>query len=113
MPTETILLRTHRRAWALDQQELAALIGIASASHISRVECLKATPGLKFVLASEIVFGAHPKKLFPALFNDLEEEVVRNLFNFGERLKQDTSMAAARKRQLVDEALQRAARIAE
>jgi len=113
MPTETILLRTHRRAWALDQQELASLIGIASASHISRVERSKVVPGLKFVLAAEIVFGVHAKKLFPALFNALEEEVVRNLYTFGERLKEDTSLAATRKHQLVDEALQRAVRSAE
>lgn len=108
MPTESIILRTHRRKWALTQSELASLLGISSKHHLSRVERSLCGPGLKLVLASEIVFGRHAKELFPKIFDEIEEEVVRNLFQFGERLKSNSSQSAARKRQLVDEALGRA-----
>lgn len=108
MPTASIVLRTHRRKWALSQRELASLIGISSIHHVSRVERSRSAPGIKFVLASEIIFGVHARHLFPKFFDDLEDETVRNLFNFGERLKDDSSPSAARKRQLVDEALSRA-----
>lgn len=108
MPTESIVLRIHRRRWALTQRELATLLGIASVHHVSRVERSRSAPGVRFVLASEIVFGIHARELFPKFFDEVEEEVVRNLFHFGERLKNSSSQSAARKRQLVDEALSRA-----
>ena len=108
MPKESFVLRTHRRKWALTQRDLASLIGISSVHHVSRVERSKSAPGLKFVLASEIVLGVHARHLFPKFFDQIEEEVVRNLFHFGERLKDDNSRSAARKHQLDDEALGRA-----
>ena len=113
MPTECIVLRTHRKKWALTQRELADLIGIASQQHVSHVERSMIVPGIKVVLALEIVFGVCAKQLFPKLFDEIEDEVVRNLYQFGERLKSNVSKAAARKRQLVAEALSRATLSAE
>jgi hypothetical protein len=54
------------------------------------------------------VLGVQARQLFPKVFDEVEDEVVRNLFHFGQRLKGDKSRLAARKCQLVEEALERA-----
>ncbi len=44
------------------------------------------------------------------MFSDLEDEVVRKLYHFSERLNPEASLKAAKKRHCVDFALNRAAK---
>lgn len=98
---------TFRRHWALTQSDLAFLLGL-SPDQISRLESEECAPTAHLLLGAEIIFGGSLQDLFPALYDQIEETVVQNLYRLGEKLEGDTAPEALRQRQLVDEALARA-----
>jgi transcriptional regulator with XRE-family HTH domain len=57
-------LRTHRRRTGLSQKEVAALLGVASGSKVSRLENFARTPSVRTVFAYEIVFNSLASELF-------------------------------------------------
>ncbi len=101
-------LRTHRRKWALTQQELARLLGIKGAQHISRLEKGARRPSIAVLFSIEIIFGVRPQELFPKFFDDIEERTVRELYLLHEALEGDPKPHSRRKQQLAAEALARA-----
>ena len=102
-------LRTQRKQWALTQSELARLLGLKSAQHVSRLERGRRQPSVSVLLAVEIIFGEHPRDLFPKLFDAIEERTVRFLYGMQQRLAGEDKRASERRRQFAAEALRRAA----
>ena len=101
-------LRTHRRVWGLTQPELASLLGLRSASHISRIEHGKYAPKVEVALACQVIFGIPPSAMFPHAYALVEEKVMRNIYRLHLALNNTTSLSGLRKRELFSLALKRA-----
>lgn len=92
----------------MTQEEVAVLLGYEGRSSVSRVERGKQIPTLGNVLALEVLFGVAPKELFPALFQEAEETLLRRALPLYEATLKSSTSAAARKRRALDEAMERA-----
>jgi transcriptional regulator with XRE-family HTH domain len=101
-------LRTHRRVWGLTVKELAALIGLKSASHMSRIEHSKRSPKVEVALACQVIFGIPPSAMFPHVYTRVEDRVMWNICQLHSALEKTTSLSGLRKRELCEAALQRA-----
>jgi transcriptional regulator with XRE-family HTH domain len=84
-------LRTARLAACLSQAELGALLG-ASATIISNIECDRSEPTAAFVLGAVLLFGKPSERLFPYLFNSVQEALGQSAAVLDQRLegKSDT-----------------------
>ena len=101
-------LRKHRRLWGLTSKRLALLIGLKSASHLSRIEHGKRPPKIEVALACQVIFGVPPAEMFPHVYARVEDRVMRNIGQFHSALEQSTSPSGIRKRELCELALKRA-----
>ena len=101
-------LRRHRRAWGLTQQEIASLVGLRSAAHVSRIEHGKRPPSLEAALACQVIFGIPPDAMFPQAYYLLEERTMRNIYKEHQRLEHTIKPSGIRKRELYALALARA-----
>ena len=101
-------LRTRRRVWGLTVKELASLIGLRSGSHMSRIEHGKRNPTVEVALACQVIFGIPPSAMFPDVYTLVEEEVVRNIYNYHLALGNTNTLSGLRKRELCDLVLKRA-----
>ena len=102
-------VRTHRRRWALTQTEAAAILGFESRSTVSRIELGKHVPNLEVALALEVLFGVAPREMFPQIFDEVEEQVMRQSLVLYEATLQSSKPRERRKRELLELALKRAA----
>jgi DNA-binding XRE family transcriptional regulator len=102
------LLRSHRKEWCLTQEELARLLLLESATEVSRIEAAKRNPGVEVALASEVLFGAPARNIYPQLYKTVEEEVMREACGLRDDLALDASLKGVRKRALLSLALKRA-----
>ena len=100
-------LRTHRRVWGLSVRELAALIGIKSSSHMSRIEHGKRHPKIEVALACQVIFGVPPSEMFPHVFTVVEDRVMWNIYQLHSAKEKSTSLEDLRKRELCELALGR------
>lgn len=101
-------LSFHRKRWALSQRELAGLLGHASRSAVSRLELGGGRPSLRFALACQTIFGLGVAELFPDLFEQHQDDVMRRAAALDERLRGKTDQNAARKRELLGDMVERA-----
>ena len=101
-------VRTHRKVWGLTQQELATLVGLRSASHISKIEHGKLPPSFGVALACQVIFGLPPSAMFPHVYSLREEEVMRNIYQLHLALNNPTSLSGLRKGELCNLILSRA-----
>jgi transcriptional regulator with XRE-family HTH domain len=102
-------LRVRRRQSALTQKELAFLLGYGSEGVVSRFERHERRITLAIAFACELILGAGPRDLFPVLLEQVEDGVVRRMYELYERLKDaKPSRKTAAKLQLLHEALARA-----
>jgi len=101
-------LRTHRRVWGLTVKELAALIGLKSASNMSRIEHSKRAPRVEVALACQVIFGIPPSAMFPHVYTLVEDKVMWNIYQLHSALEKTTSLSGLRKRELCELALKRA-----
>ena len=101
-------LRTHRRIWGLTRLELAQLVGLESAGHISRIEHGKRTPTIEVAFAAQVIFGVAVSALFPDLHTRVEEQVMRNVYRLHLALSHTTNLSGLRKRELCAQILARA-----
>jgi len=106
-------LHTHRRQWGLTQEELAFLLGSKSASVISRLERREHDPSLKAAFACQVIFGVAPDELFPKLYVEVEDAVMRRAHELHERLQGTPSKTTRAKLELLEDALRRASERAE
>ena len=100
-PPITCYLRTHRRRWELTQRELAFLLGINSPSQISRYEHVLCQPTARILIACEVIFSEHPSALFPALYSEIEEEVMRRALSLFEEIERPDGRYPSAKRDLL------------
>ena len=103
-----IYLHTHRRRWGLTQKELSYLLGSKSGTRVSRLERQERQPSLAAAFACQVIFGIRPHELFPRLFAEAEEEVMRRAYDLHERLQGDPSKTTRMKLELLEDALARA-----
>jgi len=101
-------VRTQRRRWALTQKEVAALLGFENRASVSRIEQGKHVPTLETALALEVLFGVAPREMFPAIFGEIEEQVMRQSLVLYEATLQSSKPRERRKRELLELALKRA-----
>ena len=101
-------LSLHRKKWALSQRELAGLLGHASRSVVSRLELGGGRPSLRFALACQAVFGLGVADLFPDLFDQHQDAVMRRAAAFDAQLRGRTDPASVRKRELLAAMVERA-----
>jgi transcriptional regulator with XRE-family HTH domain len=80
-------LHTHRLRSALSEQELANLLGLKSASTISRFETGLRSPTIAAALACQVLFDVAPAELFPKLYADVEETVMRKTHVLYQKLR--------------------------
>jgi transcriptional regulator with XRE-family HTH domain len=102
-----VYVRPLRRRWRITQRELAFLIGLQSGGVISRIEGEKRSPSLAGLLACEILFGASPRELFPGLFNELEDTVLRRATDLFEELQGNPSKETRAKLDFLESVLAR------
>jgi transcriptional regulator with XRE-family HTH domain len=102
-------LRVRRRQWQLSQKELAFLFGYKTDSIVSRYERQGRRLTLGVAFACDLIFGASPKELFPKVYEQVEDGVVRRMFELHNQLK-NTKPSKKRdmKLLLLKEALSRA-----
>jgi hypothetical protein len=104
----TSYLHVRRRQWQLSQKELAFLFGYRTDSIVSRYECRERRVTLAIGFACSLIFGVEAKDLFPTLFEEVEDGVVRRLYELYNRLKAGKpSQKTNAKLQLLKQALSR------
>ena len=102
-------LRLHRRRWGLTQAELAFLFGYQSDAIVSRFERRERRVTLAIAFACQLIFGVEPKDIYPALLEQVEDGVVRRMYELYSQLKtQKPSQRTAVKLRLLQDALARA-----
>ena len=100
-------LRRERRSWALRQKDLAALLGVKSTTHVSRLERSKSLPSIRTAIALEVILGLPPERFLPGLYDLVEEDVMARAAKMHERLADRVDIRAVRRRKLCEEMLAR------
>jgi DNA-binding XRE family transcriptional regulator len=101
-------LGAQRKRWKLSKAELAQLLGYRYRSAVHHAEKDVRPATIKFALGCEIVFGKAARDLFPALFADIEDAVMRRAAKFDEKLRGSRTKSAATKRELLRSMVERA-----
>lgn len=99
----------HRRRCALSQRELAHLLLGISKSALARYEAGTCLPPFKVVVALEVVFGQSAKSLYPRLYAEIEDGVMRQAATFSIVLQNAPGIRAEIKRELLADISRRAA----
>lgn len=99
-----------RKQNGLTQEELSELLGFRSSTTVHRVETGERQPTLRFALSCEVLFGNTPAKVFPGLYADIEEEVIRNGAWLDERIRGRTDRRASLQRDMLRRMMERAGR---
>jgi len=95
-----------RKRWALNQHELAHLVGV-SISMVSRYERGALPPAARTVLAMEVVFGRSGRHLFPHEYAEIHDQVMRRAAKLERQLEGREDAVSLRKRQLFREMTKR------
>lgn len=103
-------IRPYRRRWGLTQKELTYLLGSKSGTRVSRLERQERQPSLATAFACQAIFGIAPIEMFPGLFAEVEEGVMRRAYDLHERLQGDPSKATRTKLDLLEDLRKRAQR---
>lgn len=100
-------VRAHRRRWGLSQAELAALLGLASSTTVSRIERSVRTPTTTVLVACCILFGLPAPELFTSLHDEIEEVVGTAAKTLCDALEDKADKLSVRKRLFLEEVLSR------
>ncbi len=90
-------LKTARLSACLTQAELGALLGV-SVDVVGNVERDRTIPSLAFVLGCTLLFGKSSEKLFPYLYNTVQEELGHRAAILDRELRGQKDRASGRKR---------------
>ncbi len=93
-------LRTYRRGAGLSLGELAALLGVHT-STLERYEAGVRRMPADVVRAAEIVFGMNAARIFPALYNTVEEELPIRALTLHDHLQGRTDEGSLKKLALI------------
>jgi DNA-binding XRE family transcriptional regulator len=102
-------LRSHRRRWGLSQREVVYLIGLKSPSLVSRIELESYRPKLPVAFACHVIFGVPVNELFPGVYSEVEDAVMRRAYKLYNRLQGNPSATTRTKLDLLEQVLKRAA----
>ncbi len=69
-------LRTYRKRFGLNQDELSTLLGCQSGVSVCQYERSVAQPSLEAALACEVMFDASVEELFPDIYKKVSKGVV-------------------------------------
>lgn len=106
--TSLTYLRRERKRWALTQQELATLFGYRCPDHVSRVERGLREPARDLLIACHALFGLAAQRMFPDLYAEIEETMVRRVYEFLQALDGAEGPVADKKRAFAQQVLDRA-----
>ena len=81
-------LKSERKRSGLTQHELAYLVGLRTASAVSRLERGEREPEFRTALAYEIVFNRSGAELFPVVYEEVESLVLQRAVAVADRLRQ-------------------------
>lgn len=95
-----------RKRWALNQRDVAHLVGV-STSMISRYERGRIAPGVRALLALEVIFGRSGRRLLPHVYTQVQDEVMRRAAKLDRTLAGRRDAISQRKRQLFSEMARR------
>src|SRR5438309_2050998 len=96
-------LRPLRRRWGLTQRELAYLIGAKTGGVISRIEGFKRFPTLAATFACELIFDIPSLELFPELFLEVHEALLRRTNELYEGIQGNPSKTTHSKLDFLEE----------
>lgn len=91
-----------RQRHALTEQELANLLDQGSHAVISRIEGGEREVGLRTALALQILFRQEPRKMFPGLYEWVEEGVMRHALELINSLDGKTDQRSLHKREFLE-----------
>ncbi len=94
----------------MTQQELAYLLGLKSASAISRIERNVLQPSLAMALACQVLFDAPLLELFPGAFSVIEGAMVERAGELNAQLQGRIARATEAKNELMRKVLARSPR---
>jgi transcriptional regulator with XRE-family HTH domain len=83
----SIYLRTYRKKFGLTQREAALLVGMETGQIISRHESKARIPSFKTVVAYQIVFDVPLRALFPEIYQEVEELVLKRALDLKAHLE--------------------------
>lgn len=105
--THNSVLRHMREGAMLSQIELGQLLEI-SQTRISRYESGEEFPPLSVALAYYAIFGRPPHHTFPALYENVEDAVMRKAADLEAELRNRHDRASTKKRALLERMASRA-----
>jgi transcriptional regulator with XRE-family HTH domain len=100
-------LHTLRKQSGLSQPEMAALFDVTG-SAMSRFENLSRHPTIELLIGAEVIFGQTAKDVFPALYQDIERDIIERARALRDDLKSKTDPGSRKKFRLLNELIKRA-----
>lgn len=94
-------VRSLRVRSCLSQEELAELLDISQA-RISRYENGDEAPTLSVALGFQVIFGNQPRRVFPKVYVQVEEAVMRRAAKLERRLTGKADYQSTKKRHLLE-----------
>jgi transcriptional regulator with XRE-family HTH domain len=102
-------LQLLRRQSGFSQAELAFLLGYGGDAIVSRIERDERGVTLAVAFACQLIFGAVLTGVFPGLYEDIEDGVVRRMYELHGQLKsRKPSRRTSAKLRVLEDALARA-----
>lgn len=95
-------LHTLRKQSGLSQPEMAALFDVTG-SAMSRFENLSRHPTIELLIGAEVIFGQTAKDVFPAIYQEIEHDIVERARVLRDELKSRTDPASRKKFRLLNE----------
>jgi transcriptional regulator with XRE-family HTH domain len=100
-------IRINRRRWGLTQEELAFLVGLSSATAVSRIERSKQAPTAQALIGYALVFGLSTPELLPTFHQDIEDTVIKAARTLLAEYETRADKRSQRVRTLLDDLLKR------
>lgn len=95
-------VRTFRQRHALTEDELAFLISQRSHTAVSRIEVGRRVPNLEGALALQVLFRQQPRRMFPGLYEDVRDDVMRRGKTLIDELADRTDRRSVAKREFLE-----------
>lgn len=99
-------LHTLRKRSGLSQPELASLFDL-TASALSRFENLSRRPSVDLLIGAEVIFGGTAREVFPALYLEIERDIVERARALHGRFAAMKDRAARAKERFLAEIIER------
>lgn len=94
-------LKAERLKWGMTQGDLAPILLIRHATQLSRIERGLRKPSAHTVLASAMVFGLGPDRLYPGISEQVEDKVVKSAYTLFRRVERKSDPASRKKQDLL------------